>query len=371
MESNADGLQAQDLRIASDIGQAYTLPSLFYRDEGIFAQVREKIWATTWLYVADATVVARPGDVYPFTLLEGVLDEPLVLTRARDGQLHCLSNVCTHRGKVVVEEAGNVRQLQCGYHGRCFDLDGGFRRMPQFAGVSDFPTAADDLARIPVREWMGLIFVSLQPAFDWEEAIRPLEERIRFLPTDTLVFTPEGTADHAVAANWALYCDNYLEGFHIPFVHPALNQALDFGAYSYELFPYASLQTGIADADAPCFELPPDTPDAGKRVYAWYYWLFPNTMLNFYPWGLSLNIVEPLDIRRTRVRFRTYRFPAVPFSREDNQLDQTELEDEAVVEGVQRGMQSRYYRRGRFSPSMEQGVHHFHRLLSEFLHRQP
>ena len=106
MESNADGLQAQDLRIASDIGQAYTLPSLFYRDEGIFAQVREKIWAATWLYVADATVVARPGDVYPFTLLEGVLDEPLVLTRAQDGRLHCLSNVCTHRGKVVVEEAG-------------------------------------------------------------------------------------------------------------------------------------------------------------------------------------------------------------------------------------------------------------------------
>ncbi|MEY3052433.1 MAG: hypothetical protein RLY31_2218 [Bacteroidota bacterium] len=368
MKPHAGGRQ-QDLYIASDIGKAHTLPSFFYRDEAIFAQVRDKVLASTWLYVADATVVARPGDVYPFTLLEGVLDEPLVLTRTMDGRLRCLSNVCTHRGKEVVGAAGNMRQLRCGYHGRCFDLDGRFLRMPQFAGVSDFPTPADNLASIPVREWMGLVFVSLEPAFEWEDAIRPLEDRIRHLPTDTLVFTPEGTTDYQVSANWALYCDNYLEGFHIPFVHPALNQALDFGAYTYELFPYGNLQVGIADADAPCFDLPPDAPDAGKRVYAWYYWLFPNTMFNFYPWGLSLNIVEPLDIRRTRIRFRSYRFPDVPFSREENQLDQTEWEDEAVVESVQRGIRSRYYQRGRFSPSMEQGVHHFHRLLSEFLQR--
>ncbi|MBT8311505.1 MAG: aromatic ring-hydroxylating dioxygenase subunit alpha, partial [Flavobacteriaceae bacterium] len=48
-------------------------------------------------------------------------------------------------------------------------------------------------------------------------------------------------------------------------------------------------------------------------------------------------------------------------------LDKVELEDEEVVEGVQKGIQSRYYNTGRFSPTREQGVHHFHSLLSQFL----
>ena len=345
------------MQINENIRQASTLPGAFYRDPGIFDEVRDKIFAASWCYVADASVVQNPGDVYPFTLLEGVLDEPLVLVRDREGQLRCLSNVCTHRGKVIVEQPGNAgMMLRCGYHGRCFRLDGSFKSMPEFGLAEGFPTPADDL-----------IFVSLHPAFDFEEATRPIRERTGFLPTDKLRFEPEGTQDYLVQANWALYCDNFLEGFHIPFVHPALNEALDFKQYDYELFRFCNLQIGIADEGQPHFDLPPGQPDFGKKIYAWYFWLFPNLMLNFYPWGLSFNIVEPLTHERTRVRFRTYRFDNQPFNRSDNQLEKTELEDEAVVESVQRGIQSRFYQQGRFSPTMEKGVHHFHGLIAEFL----
>ncbi|MBI1226265.1 MAG: Rieske 2Fe-2S domain-containing protein [Bacteroidetes bacterium] len=361
------------MKINENIKEASTLPASFYRERAVFDEVKEKIFAASWLYVADVSVVKNAGEVYPFTLLPGVLDEPLVLVRDREGVLRCLSNVCTHRGKVIVEEAGTVgTMLRCGYHGRCFRLDGSFKSMPEFGQAEGFPTAADDLHQVPVREWLGMVFVSLSPAFDFEEATQPIRERVGFLPMDTLVFEEEGTKDYFVNANWALYCDNFLEGFHIPFVHPALNQALDFGQYDYELFPYCNLQIGIADEGQLHFEVPKGHPDFGKKIYAWYYWLFPNLMLNFYPWGLSLNVVEPLSHERTKVRFRTYRFENQPFNRSDNQLEKTEFEDEAVVESVQRGIQSRFYQQGRFSPTMEKGVHHFHRLVADFLNeKQP
>jgi choline monooxygenase len=357
------------MQIAEDIRKASTLPASFYREKSVFEEVREKIFSNTWLYVADSNVVKNPGDVYPFTLLEGVLDEPLVLTRDKEGQLHCLSNVCTHRGKIVVEKPGNMGMLRCGYHGRCFRLDGSFKSMPEFQQAENFPTTDDNLAHIAIQEWMGMIFLSLNPTYSFEEATFPIRQCTAWMPLDTLEFEAEGTKEYFIQSNWALYCDNYLEGFHIPFVHPALNQALDFKQYDYELFRYCNLQIGIAEEGEPCFNIPPGYQDFGKNLYAYYFWLFPNLMLNFYPWGLSLNVVEPLSHEHTKVHFRTYRFRDFPFNRAVNNLEKTEMEDEEVVESVQRGIQSRFYRQGRFSPTMEKGVHHFHRLVEEFLKR--
>lgn len=357
------------LNVKSDIRQASTLPSSFYRDLSSFEQSKEKIFARTWHYVADVADIGEAAQLLPFTLLEGVLDEPLVLTHNTDGKRYCLSNVCTHRGKVIVEAPGQSRLLRCGYHGRCFRLDGTFRSMPAFEQAEGFPSAADHLHQLPYAEWLGLCFVSPDPVAGLEEMTAPIRERLNWLPMDTLEFREEGSVDYRINAHWALYCDNYLEGFHIPFVHPALNQAVDFNQYAYEIFPYCNLQMAIAKEGEPCFAIPAGAFDEGKKVYAYYYWLFPNLMLNFYPWGLSLNVVEPLGPQQTRVRFRTYYFRDTPYRREANNLHETELEDEAVVESVQRGMRSRFYQQGRFSPAMEQGVHHFHRLIAEFMSR--
>lgn len=357
------------LDIQSDIRKAATLPAWFYRDSQAFETVKEKIFARSWHYVADATVVEAPTVQYPFTLLPGVMDEPLLLTRDGKERLHCLSNVCTHRGKIIVEEPGKGRLLRCGYHGRCFGLDGAFRSMPSFDAVENFPAPEDDLTALSVKEWLGMIFISLEPEVAFEEMIRPIEERLGWMPFDTLQFSEEGTQDYYVDANWALYCDNYLEGFHIPFVHPALNQAITSGSYGYELFPYCSLQLGLAEEGEPCHDIPEGWPDYGKRIYAYYYFVFPNLMLNFYPWGLSLNVVEPLSHNKTRVRFRTYYFAGAPANRQVNRIDQTELEDEEVVESVQLGLQSRFYKKGRFSPKEEPAVHHFHRLVADYFNR--
>ena len=360
----------EQLHVHPDIKKAETLPASFYQSPNWFEQVKEKIFAHSWHYLADASALRKPGFVAPFTLLPGVIDEPLVVTKDKNGDINAMSNVCTHRGMLVAREAGEARNLRCGYHGRVFRLDGSFKSMPEFSDVENFPRPCDNLHRVGVEEWLGLLFTSLEPKVPFAEMVKPMVDRLGWMPFDSLEFQEEGTQDFAVKSNWALYCDNYLEGFHVPFVHPALNEAIDFGQYEYETYDYCNLQIGIAEEGEPYFDLPPDSPDYGRNIYAYYYFLFPNMMFNFYPWGLSLNIIEPQDHETTLVRFRTYRFKDQPFNRTDNNLEKTEYEDEDVVEGVQLGIQSRFYKSGRFSPKMEPCVHHFHRLIADWMNAE-
>ena len=197
----------------------------------------------------------------------------------------------------------------------------------------------------------------------FDDLVAPLRAR---LPAEAMVpmaFAPERSRDYEVAANWALYCDNYLEGFHIPFVHAGLAAVVDYGSYETELARWGTLQVGRAKDGEDCFDGP-------ERIAAYYAFLFPATMLNFYPWGLSINVVQPLAVDRTRVSFLTYVRDAERLARGGGagaDLHRVEMEDEAVVEAVQRGVRSRLYRAGRYSPTRETGVHHFHRLLAEVL----
>ena len=217
------------LEIDADIHRASTLPGRFYRDPILFDQLRESVFARSWHFGPDLPQLRTPGQAHPFTLLEGFLDEPLVFTRDADDQLHCLSNVCTHRANLVVEAPGKARYLRCRYHGRRFGLDGGCQHMPEFEDVEGFPCAADNLSAVPFGTWGPFTFVSPDPAFSLDDLLAPLRERLHWAPLDQLVFDPGRSRDYLVRAHWALYCDNYLEGFHIPYVHSGLNAVLDYG----------------------------------------------------------------------------------------------------------------------------------------------
>jgi choline monooxygenase len=352
--------------IDPDIRRAATLPAEVYHDPGWYRTQVDRVFARSWQFVPGAERVKAPGHLLPFTLLEGCLDEPLVLSRGDDGALRCLSNVCTHRGTLVCEGEAHAASLRCRYHGRRFALDGRMTFMPEFEGVEGFPSPADDLPRLPLERWGPLHFTALDPACGFDEWIGPVRERVAFLPLEEAVFDPGTSRDYLVSANWALYVDNYLEEFHIPYVHGgSLSDALDYATYRTETFPWCNLQLGTTKQAADAFRVPAGHPDAGTQVAAFYWWLFPNLMLNFYPWGLSLNLVQPLGPQRTRVSFLSYVWDAA--RRESGagaDLHRVEMEDEEVVEAVQRGVRSRLYRRGRYSPRREVGTHHFHTLLA-------
>jgi choline monooxygenase len=281
-----------------------------------------------------------------------------------------MTNVCTHRGNLVALNAGQSKKLTCLYHGRQFNLKGEFEHMPEFSNAEDFPRLCDSLHKFPLKKWAKFLFVGLNPLFDFKSVTDKMNERIGFLPLHEFSFNEAISKDYLVHAHWALYCDNYLEGFHVPFVHEDLNKVLDYGSYETEIYKYCNLQIGYTNDATETFDLPEDHIDYGKNVAAYYYWVFPNMMFNFYPWGMSINIVKPIDINRTKVSFISYVYdPSKLGVGAGVGLEKVEREDEFVVENVQKGVLSSFYKAGRFSPNKEKGVHHFHLLLAEFLNQ--
>jgi choline monooxygenase len=354
--------------IDPDISKAATLSTDYYTSNSYFEESKERIFTPSWQFIGDKDKVKDNGCVYPFVLLEDYLNEPLLLTRDKEGRLHCISNVCTHRGNLVAYEPCMLNQLRCKYHGRLFSLDGKFISMPEFKEVQNFPTADDNLHVLPVFEWGALLFTSLHTAIGAESFFAEMMERINWFPVNRLKYRQDLSTDYFVKGSWALYCENYLEGFHIPFVHASLNTVLDFGEYKTEIFKYSNLQLGIGKKGDVCFDLPPSSPDYGQEVAAYYFWVFPNMMFNFYPWGLSLNIVQPISVSETKVSFHAFVCDESKLNTGAGAgLDTVELEDEEVVENVQKGIRSRFYQKGRYSVKREQGTHHFHSLIAEFM----
>ncbi|MEZ4233542.1 MAG: SRPBCC family protein [Polyangiaceae bacterium] len=364
-------LDPDELSIDPRIEHAATLPGVAYTDSVYWQRQLSGVWPRAWLFRS-----APSARVEPWSPLPGVLREPLLWIE--DGELRCLSNVCTHRGALLVTRAGDLQSLRCPYHGRRFGLGGRCQHMPEFEGVVGFPGESDHLRSYPVRRLGPLVGTCLSeaPLVDLDAGLGWLARRLGSVYRSMLEAFESRRARlcferrYELRANWALYCDNYLEGFHIPFVHPALNQALDFDSYRTELFEAGSLQVGFADArqpDAACFALQPDDPDHGHsagRVAGYYVQLFPGLMLNFYPWGLSVNLVEPSGPESSVVHYLVHVWDDSRFGvGAGADLHRVELEDEAIVEQVQRGVRSSAYSRGRFSPKRERGVHHFQRWL--------
>ncbi|MCH2046054.1 MAG: Rieske 2Fe-2S domain-containing protein [Saprospiraceae bacterium] len=353
--------------INSRIEEASTLPASFYKNLELYEKSLEQIFVPSWQWIGDSNKKENKH-CYPFELLSGSLNEPLLLSKDAQGELHCLSNVCTHRGKILVEKPGKQHMISCGYHGRCFHLNGKFRSMPEFKQAENFPSEADHLPSLAIKQLGNLLFTSLSPQVSFETVFAPIMDRMSWFNFDQLQANAQDSADYIIDAHWALYCDNYLEGFHVPFVHPGLGERLSYQNYHTEIFDYCNLQLGVASDNAPIFDIPKDAVDYGKRIHAYYWWIFPNIMLNIYTWGVSVNVVEPLGYNKTRVKFRAYLLEGHSSEEiKDSTLHETEMEDEEVVISVQKGLQSRLYKAGRFSPKQEKGVHHFHSLLAKFL----
>ena len=204
------------------IEDAKTLDTAFYLDPSAFEASREKIFARTWQWAGDTDQVKEPKWVTPVSLLPGMIDEPLLLSRDNSGTVNCLSNVCTHRGNLLVEKPCHLNDIRCKYHGRRFHLDGKFMSMPEFREVNGFPSEADNLHQLPLHQFGKWLFTRLAGNHEANRFFSDMASRIGWMDFSTFTLRPELSRDYHVAANWALYCENYLEGFHIPFVHAGL-----------------------------------------------------------------------------------------------------------------------------------------------------
>ncbi len=339
------------MRVESDIARAWTLPARYYADAGIFAAEKEKIFSRTWQVVGHTDKVLNPGDYFTTELI----GEPLLFVRGVDRKLRGFYNVCRHRAGPPATGVGSCKLFRCGYHGWTYGLDGSLIHATEIEGVEGF--RPEDFALAPVRteEWFNLVFVNLDPkAPPLRESLNQLPQQAGKFPFENMKLFERRTYD--MKCNWKTYVDNYLEGYHLPSVHPALNRELDFNAYTVEP--------------------PGDTtsrryPEAREDLTTDYFWIFPNWMLNCYPDNVSLNIVLPLEPERSLAIFEWYlqekdhSGPAAKASVEFS--DQIQLEDVSICEAVQKNLRSRSYARGRFSVTQEKGVHAFHRMYSEVM----
>ena len=350
------------------ISQAKTLNKEFYLSNYYFETAKSKIFQKTWHYIADKSEFNVTCNTLPNIILEEYLDEPIILTKDKDNQIHCLSNVCNHRGNLLCTEPCLQSNIRCKYHGRLFSLNGTFISMPEFKNVENFIPENNHLPKLPLFNIGNLLFTSLSPDIEANIYFQDMLNRLSWYPFKNLIYKPALTKNFNVQANWALYCENFLEGFHIPFVHPVLNSFIDFSNYTTEIFEYSSVQLGISKDKKNCFELPNTSVDYGKNIGAYYFWVFPNMMFNFYPWGLSVNIIEPKTTNTTKVRFLQFVLDESKIGLgAGTGLDQVEFEDEEIVQNVQKGIRSMFYNNGRYSPEREQGTHHFHSLIAKKL----
>ncbi|MBK9150139.1 MAG: Rieske 2Fe-2S domain-containing protein [Saprospiraceae bacterium] len=353
--------------IDPEIEFAFTLPSEVYRSEAVFSHLKDKLFCQSWQFAGGDELWGHGVNCHPFEFMAPSVNEPLLMIK-NDKEELCLSNVCTHRGKILVENPAQMRQITCGYHGRCFRLDGTFKSMPMFEEAENFPSESDHLKKFPISRLGAFRFVATNPSTGFDDIFRPLRSLTPSYPFGNLMYSSDLSATYNVNANWLAYVDNYLEGFHIPFVHKTLNSKIAFENYEVRTFEYSSVQIADAKAGESSIKLMPSDPDYGKQRYAYYWFIYPNTMINIYSWGVSVNIILPISIEKTRVEFKTYLLPEADADNvKDTALHLTEMEDEAVVESVQKGLRSKSYTRGRFSPAMEKAVHAFHLYLSRIL----
>ncbi len=225
--------------INSDITKAETLPATFYQDAVLFEDMKDTVFAKSWQWLGDSpTLLPLDEYAHPVFFLENFLHEPMVLVRDRHSKMKCLSNVCTHRGNLITHNSGKIKGLNCMYHGRRWDINGGFKSMPEFKEALNFPRPCDDLYKFNLQEWGPFLFTGLSPEVEFSIIKDYLNKWVDFLPLNEFKLDTSKNRDYLVNCHWALYCDNYLEGFHIPFVHPDLNAILDYKAYTQTTKPF-------------------------------------------------------------------------------------------------------------------------------------
>jgi len=360
---------------------AQTLASRFYTDPAILEIEKEKIFRRTWQMVG--TLQHACGEVNgvkrtiadPETFFTADLaGEPIVVVRDKQGTLRAFSNVCRHRAGPIAQGSGCKNVLRCGYHGWTYTLDGRLIGTPDVEGVEFFDRSAMGMVPLRLETWEQFIFVN------FDAQAEPLATFLGEIPRQSRGFQFAGLQlverrDYVIDCNWKVYVDNYLEGYHIPIAHPGLMREIDYAQYRTETFRYYSQQFAPIRAMK--------SEDSGERFYppagglqeALYFWVFPNLMVNIYPDNVSTNLILPISQEKTLTIFEWFFRDAGSSTMQERVKkavqfsDEVQQEDIGLCESVQRGLRSATYDRGRYSVRRENGVHHFHMLLSEFLER--
>ena len=347
--------------------EASTIPATWYTNDAMFQLERTAVFGSGWQVVGRTDQITGPGDYFTCELA----GEPLLIVCDNDGTLRAFFNVCRHHAAAVATDpCGKARLFRCPYHGWTYGLDGSLKGTPDFTEVCKFDRSENGLIPVQVGTWEHFIFVSLSkdvaPLHDF---IGPLNASAAPLEIRNLRYYSR--REYLLNCNWKVFVDNYLDGgYHVPYIHKGLNSVLDYAEYTVENGSNYCLQS------SPMVKSEEDGDVGSTRLgdRAYYYWLYPNFMINVYRGVMDTNLVLPLGVDRTLVVFDFYFEDISPERQEINERsiavsDQVQREDLGICDSVQKGLSSRAYQAGRLSVRREAGEHLFHRLLAKDLWR--
>ncbi len=336
------------------LDDAITLPAYLYCGNAAYELDKKAIFGNSWQCVGHISQLQNSGDL----IVTGVAGKPILVLRDHDGNLRSFYNVCKHRAGPLAIENGNVKILSCKYHGWSYKLDGQLRTAPEMNSTPNFDTCKIHLDAIHVDTWQGFIFVNLanQPP-SLGSVFAGIIEKI--MPIDLSAMQFHHRDEYNVNCNWKTYMDNYLEGYHLPHVHPGLNKLLDYKSYTTELFDWYSYQFSPLENSQSFY----------GEGSAHYFCVYPNLMLNILPGRCQLNIIIPISHNRCKVIFDYYYSDpesesAKKMIAEDLEFsDEVQDEDITICEHVQKGLESGSYHQGRLCVKRENGVWHYQELV--------
>jgi phenylpropionate dioxygenase-like ring-hydroxylating dioxygenase large terminal subunit len=349
----------------------WTLPASWYGDAGVQGLERERIFSRSWTYAGPSEWVAEPGSYFAAQIGH----VPVAVVRGSDGVLRGLVNVCRHRGHLVVEGTGCRETLQCPYHAWTYDLDGTLRRAPRSEREPGFDPSGLSLASVSVDSWGPFVFVNADPdAPPLHAALGDLPAIVAGSGLDVDAIRFHSHHEWPIEANWKVVMENFLECYHCPTAHPGFSKVVDVDpdAYALQVHPTFSSQIGPVRASALADNgKAPYTP-RGDVTQSQYHFLFPTTTFNIAPGipNISLERYLPDGLKRT-IEITDYYFGAKVSAAEIDELmawdNQVAEEDIALVQSVQRGLDSGAVPQGRLMGASEQLIADFQRRVRDAL----
>ena len=317
----------------------------YYFSPSVFSAERTRLFATTWQLLGPASRLVHPGDY----VSEDIAGIKILAIRGEDGVLRAFRNVCRHRGAQLVDDGtGNCRTIRCPYHSWVYDQTGALKHTPWFGEDTEFELQRWPLEPVFIEQWRNLVFVSINPDQTLAEQLGGTMSALADVEIDQYYLE----AEHRVTfdANWKVYTDNFVEGYHIPGIHPEFFACIDFEQFHTEA------REGLVEMHAP--------PKEGLFYSGRWYWMWPNWTLSLFEGGMNTSRINPKSHERTELIYHFYfadMSDANGPTREEIVFKNLEVvqQDFRICEDTNQNYASGNYSPGPLSPRHERGVAYF------------
>ena len=348
----------------TDLGNGMVMPAAYYTSDDFADLEAEYVFRRDWVCLGRADDVKEPGDFYTTE----VIGEQLLVTRAKDGVVRVLSNVCRHRGNIVASGKGRKSRFSCAYHAWTYDSTGQLVGAPLMDGVTGFNKSKCKLPSFKVEIWEGFLFVNMDgnadPIAARMSALMPyiknydIEDRINGFTEQTTWQT-----------NWKCLAENFMEGYHLDVTHPKTLRPLTPTGLCEHVKSDGHFNAYFSYYDPSYPErgpFPPNLTDTEKRC-SFMFGVFPNLVVAAAPGILIYLCLSPDTTNSVNIRWGMSALPEVgDVTIEQREfMNQVNAEDKIKLETLQKGLQSKYFRPGPLSkPDLEGTIHDMYKYMA-------